>query len=362
MCIEEHVALAPYTTLAVGGPARYFVAVESIAELEEALSFARAHGLSTFVLGGGSNIVVSDHGFDGLVVKNEIGGMTFGETGTVRAGAGVEGDKLVSASVARGLWGIESMSGIPGTVGAAIVGNIAAYGQAVSDTLQSVEIVDAASGGAAIERRAVSSLGLRYRYSDFQNSTLESKVILAATFQLSTSTTSELKYESALRVARELELNVGTLSQRRAVILEARRRAGSLLAGSGSEQPHTAGSFFRNPVVSPELAERLIVQEEFGISGKGVLRQNLVHGGSASRVSAAHVLLAAGFARGQTWGRVRLHPQHILKVENLGGATAQDIYEVTHTIVATVEHSLGVTLEPEVRFIGTFSKNLKPKI
>ena len=95
--------------------------------------------------------------------------------------------------------------------------------------------------------------------------------------------------------------------------------------------------------------------KNFSIKREDLLRQNIIHGGDKSRVSAAHVLLAAGFARGQTWGNVRLHPDHILKIENIGNASAQEIYDVVQNIISTVQQKLGITLEPEVRFLGDFS-------
>lgn len=358
MNIQKRVTLAPYTTLKVGGPARSFVTVTTTDELKEALSFAHEKDIPVFVLGDGANIVISDEGFDGLVINMCITGIEFKnldeEKVAVTAYAGEEWDDLVIACVENELWGIENTSGIPGTVGAAIVGNIAAYGQAVADTLHSVEVIDTTDAESGIETLAVEDLGLRYRYSDFQNEKLGTKVVISATFVLNKAQTKKLEYESALRVARELDLDPDDLEERRTIILEARRRAGSLLKGEGIIEAHTAGSFFRNPEVPAEVARQLARSEEFGVSERSILKQNLVHGGSTARVSAAHVLLAAGFERGQSWGSVRLHPQHILKIENTGGARAQDIYNVSTHIVSTAKEKLGIDLEPEVRFIGRF--------
>jgi UDP-N-acetylmuramate dehydrogenase len=119
---------------------------------------------------------------------------------------------------------------------------------------------------------------------------------------------------------------------------------------------HTAGSFFRNPMVDTETAEKLMAHDETGKSAELLKQMNQVHGGDQKRVSASHVLLAAGFERGQAWGPVRLHPDHILKIENTGGATAQQIHDVAQEIVRTVKEKLNVDIQPEVRFLGVFDE------
>jgi len=180
-------------------------------------------------------------------------------------------------------------------------------------------------------------------------------VILRAAFALKPTPTQDLVYRSALDVAEERNHDIHTLDGRRQAILETRRRAGSLWDYRGPEtQMHTAGSFFRNPLVSTETAEQLMAYDETGKSLELLKKMHQVHGGNQKRVSAAHVLLAAGFQRGQAWGPVRLHPDHILKIENTGGATAQAIYDVAQEIIATVKSKLDIDLTPEVRFLGEF--------
>jgi len=148
-------------------------------------------------------------------------------------------------------------------------------------------------------------------------------------------------------------LEPDSLANRRKIILQTRRRAGSLLQDT-TVGPWTAGSFFKNPMVGEAEIRKIIDHEETNTTREMLLRQNVIHGGSRARVSAAHVLLAAGFHRGQTWDQVRLHPDHILKIENLGKAAASDIYKVVQLIISTVKEKLGIDLEPEVRFIGEF--------
>ncbi len=158
-----------------------------------------------------------------------------------------------------------------------------------------------------------------------------------------------------MSVAEELGSDIETLAGRRAAIIETRRRAGSLYHPNDKHGQRTAGSFFKNPMVSTEKATMLASFDESGKTLERINEQNRIHGGDSHRASAAHVLLAAGFSRGQTWNHVRLHPDHVLKVETLPEATAQEVYEVAQEIITTVKHKLDITIVPEVRFLGDFS-------
>ena len=145
MNIEKNVPLAPYTTFGIGGPALFLICVKNVEELKEALSFAAQKQLRVLVLGGGSNVVIEDSGFDGLVIKIEIKGIEIEQSAggaVVTAGAGESWDALVERTAQEGLWGMENLSGIPGTVGGAVAGNIGAYGQALSQTVAWVDALD----------------------------------------------------------------------------------------------------------------------------------------------------------------------------------------------------------------------------
>src|SRR3989344_5168384 len=156
MHIEENVLLGPFTTFGIGGYAKFFTRARINEELKEALSFAKEKNLKTFILGGGSNVLINDAGFDGLVIKIEIEGVAFdGET--VLAGAGEQWDTLVKQAVEKDLWGIENLSGIPGSVGAAPVQNIGAYGQELKDSLAWVDALDVGSG--EVKRLTVEDCG-----------------------------------------------------------------------------------------------------------------------------------------------------------------------------------------------------------
>lgn len=346
-----NVSLAGYTSLGAGGPAERLLTCGSSVELQQALESISES--PSWVLGYGANVLIADGGLPGTTIFTRSSTVAMDEDNLLVADAGVWWDDVVQYALHENLWGLELMSAIPGGVGAAVVGNIAAYGQAVADTLQWVEVFDKASR--QVRRLTANELGLDYRYSDFQAERLAGLVILRAAFLLSTEPTQELVYQSALDTAEELNHDVHTLDGRRQTIIETRRRAGSLWDWRTPEAfLHTAGSFFRNPMVDSETANHVMAYDETGKSAELLQKMNQLHGGDAKRVSAAHVLLAAGFRRGQTWGPVRLHPSHILKIENTGGATARQIYDVALEITTTVHEKLGITLTPEVRFLGEF--------
>lgn len=348
MRTQQNVALADFTSFGTGGPAQTLITIDETSELADVL---RDCVRPIWFLGDGANVLVSDDGLPGTTLHLKTSEIKIDDE-TFVVDAGVEWDTLVQKSIDHNLWGLERTSGIPGSVGAAVVGNIAAYGQAVSETLQWVDVIDTKSDNQQTVRLSSNELGLEYRYSKFQTPEFKTYLITRAAFTLSKES-KPLEYASALKVASELSLDANDLNQRREIILEARRRIGSLLEGD-NKHVKTAGSFFRNPLVTPEQAEQVMSYEERGINYAQIKKQNAVHGGSAQRVSAAHVLLAAGFTRGQTWNQVRLHPDHILKIENMGTATSRDIHNVAQEIIETVKEKLGINLEPEVRFLGKF--------
>lgn len=352
MHTETSYPLAPLTSFKTGGSAETAIVLDDVSQFDIALD--NAQGAPYWFLGFGSNSLISDRGLPGtaFIMRN---GLIRQEENTLIVDAGVWWDDLVQYAIAHNLWGLEFMSAIPGGVGAAVVGNIAAYGQAVADTLSWVELCDSETG--ICRKRDASELGLQYRKSELLQ-TNRSLIVLRAAFALSSGPTKDLEYESALVFARDNGYDLATLQGRRDTILKAREAAGSLWDYRDDTTSRTAGSFFRNPLVDNATAERIMSYDETGKSLELLKKMNRVHGGTSSRVSAAHVMLAAGFQRGQTWfdGAVRLHPQHVLKIENAGNATSQQIHDVAMEIIQTVKAQLDVDLEPEIRFLGDFDK------
>lgn len=345
-----NVSLKDYTSLHAGGTAERLWILENDDDLLSAATEAATNG-PIWTLGYGSNCLVSDKGLPGTVLINKAGTLTKLSNTRFKVSSGISWDTFVQFIIDNGVFGLEFTSGIPGGTGAAIVGNIAAYGQKVADCFIEATVLNPLSGN--VETWQKEQLGFTYRSSALQLEQNQGLVLLDAVFELSEAPTTELEYESALKNAQELGIKPDTLQHRRQIILETRRKAGSLLQDNEAG-PWTAGSFFKNPLVDDQHIEAIISHEEAPLSREQLLKQNRLHGGTHLRVSAAHVLLAAGFKRGQTWGNVRLHPDHILKIENLGNASAQEIYEVMRTIIQTVHQKFNITLEPEVRLLGEF--------
>ena len=340
-------SLAPYTSLKVGGPAETLVLCDTYDEVLDSLR--HSDHTETRLLGFGSNSLISDAGLPGTTIVWRGGSISHSGT-EVTVDAGVWWDDLVVYAIEQDLWGLELMSEIPSSVGGAVFGNIAAYGQQVSDTLAWVELYDKQTG--TIERHDKSDFTFAYRESSLQSEPY--RIILRVGFTLAASPLHRLRYESALAIAQECNYATTTLEGLRDTIIETRRRAGSIYHPIDPDAERSAGSFFKNPLVTIAQAKALAQYDESGKTLDRVLEQNNIHGGSTQRASAAHVLLAAGFERGQTWDRVRLHPKHVLKLETLTGATAEEVYSVTQEIITTVEHKLDITLTPEVRFLGDF--------
>lgn len=346
MNVQKNQILAPYTSLGVGGLAEELVIINSHEGMVDALKTAERR---PWLLGFGCNVLISDNGLPGRTLIWRNGEVTISQTEAI-ADAGVWWDDVVKAAIDANLWGLELTSEIPSSVGGAVFGNIAAYGQQISDTLSWVEVFDFSTK--EIIRLDKSDIEFSYRHSSLQDQ--PDKIILRASFKLSNKPLHELKYDSALAIGEKWNLKPDTLENCREIIIETRRQAGSLYHPDDEKAEHTAGSFFKNPIVSTEQAKELARFDESGKTLERIENQSRVHGGDSHRASAAHVLLAAGFKRGQTWDKVRLHPQHVLRIETLPGATASEVYGVVQEILAAVQSKLNIKLEPEVKFLGQF--------
>ena len=344
MKITENQPLAPYTSLNVGGNASELVEVNTYDDMVEILNNTPNLPL---VLGYGCNVLISDNGISGRTLIWRDGSISLDGSQLI-VDAGVWWDDAVQYAIAHDLWGLELTSEIPGSVGGATFGNIAAYGQQVSDTLAWVDIYDFSAK--KITRHLTNDFEFKYRWSSLQDQ--KNLIILRAGFDLSNRPLHELRYESALSTATRLGITPDTLENSRKIIIETRTRAGSIYHPGDSAHEHTAGSFFKNPMVPLEQARKLATFDETGKTIERIESQNKIHGGSSHRASAAHVLLAAGYERGHSWGKVRLNPKHVLKIETLPGATADEVYLAANEIISVVKDRLGIVIEPEVKFIG----------
>src|SRR5262245_4148351 len=253
--MQEHVPLAPFTTLGVGGPARYFIHAPSERTVEEAVEFARTKNLPLFVLGGGSNLLVADNGFPGVVVRVEIVGLQWiDENGHVRllAGAGEDWDGVVAQCVERQLYGVECLSGIPGMVGGTPIQNVGAYGQEVATTLAHVRVYDLTSGTFAEMSR--DECGFGYRTSVFNTTGVARYVVLSGAYKLAKTGEPCVQYPD---LRRELaEVPNPTLKEVRQAVRRVRKQK-AMLIEPGDPDSRSAGSFFKNPIVTAEVFTRI---------------------------------------------------------------------------------------------------------
>ena len=345
MQLREHVPLAPFTTLGLGGKARYFIECDSEDEARAAIAYAADRLLPVYILGGGSNVVFLDSGFPGLVLRITIGGMELrdGPSPEVRAGAGVDWDTLVQRAVERGWTGVECLSGIPGTVGGTPIQNVGAYGQEIAETLASVVCLDRTT----LERRTFTAqdCGFGYRDSRFKRADRDRYVVLEVTLRLARDQKPRIRYPELQRAVASLG-GLDTVTPTEAVGLVrqavlALRRSKSMVLDPADPNTRSAGSFFTNPVLSAaafaDLAQRWKEIPSFPADG-GV------------KVPAAWLVEHAGFPKGYRAGEgAGISTRHALALVNLGGTSA-DLLALAEEVRAGVEKQFGIRLayEPEV--------------
>lgn len=354
MTIRENVELAPLTTLDVGGPARFFVEAQSAEEVVEALDFARAKSLPLFVLGGGSNIVVADTGFDGLVLALRIPGIAIdvqGDKAHLTVGAGVVWDELVAQTTERGLIGIECLSGIPGTVGGAVVANLGAYGAECSDTFVSAEVLVREEAGYVLKVFKKEECDFSYHDSLFSHDPGR-YVVLRATFTLATSGTSRLSYRDNRFDLEKLAAESGrepTPSDVRTAILRMRREKG-MVAGVYK----SAGSFFHMAFVSKEkYAQVLEKARTLDAEKEETLRPwSWEQSDGSYKIAGGFLLEYTEFKKGYVRSGAGVSPKHTLSVINVGDARACDIDNLARSMQDAVEHMFGIQLIREVEYVG----------
>ncbi|HOP40881.1 MAG TPA: UDP-N-acetylmuramate dehydrogenase [Geobacteraceae bacterium] len=346
--IQENVPLAALTTFDVGGPARYFVQIATEENAVAALAFAGVKGCDLLVLGGGSNVLVGDEGFPGLVILNRIKGLTVEEdddTVLATVGGGEDWQDFVDLCVARKWQGVECLAGIPGTVGASPIQNIGAYGQDVSQVIARVHCLETATGkSVAFDNE---ECAFRYRESIFNTTEAGKYLVLAVTYKL-------MKGGLPLITYRELEerlsgISSPTMAEVRDAVIAIRSGKGVLIR-TGYESFKSAGSFFKNPIVSRSLFDR-IAAVVVGSAVPPGWAWPLPNGNV--KISAAFLIQSAGFNRGYCKGNVGISPYHTLILINRGGATARELIDFAAEVRQRVLDRFGVTLQPEARLIGS---------
>jgi UDP-N-acetylmuramate dehydrogenase len=344
--IRDAVALAPLTTLELGGPARHLVDAADDDTIGEALRWAEARGLPAAILGGGSNLVVGDSGFDGLVVRIATRGLRFESAGgevLVRAAAGEPWDPLVAETVGRGLGGIECLSGIPGLVGATPIQNVGAYGQEVAETIRSVRVLE--RGTWRTRELVPEECRFDYRDSAFKHEP-ERFVVLGVTFAFRPAAAPALRYRE---LAEALGGNAqATLADARAMVLSLRARK-SMLVTPGDPNRRSAGSFFTNPLVSAEEADQVAARA--GAAGASMPRWPA--SGGRVKLSAGWLIERAGISKGLRRRAVGVSSAHALALVHHGGGTTAALLALAHEVAGAVRDRFGVTLVPEPTFLGS---------
>jgi len=348
MLIRENVPLAPLTTLGVGGPARYFAEARADAEVLEAVEFARARGRPLFVLGGGSNLVVADAGFAGLVLKVGITDLAHSTAShrqvTFVAGAGYDWDTLVAQTVEADCAGLECLSGIPGTVGGTPVQNVGAYGQDVAGTIQEVRALDLQS--LEITTLLNTQCAFAYRSSIFNTTERGRFVILRVSFAVRQGGEPSIRYADLERFFAGRS-NPPTLSEVREAVRDIRRRKAMLIV-PGDADSHSVGSFFKNPIVPGAIFEELSAR----LISRGLQLPSYPSADGFRKLPAAWLVERAGFAKGYRQGRVGISQRHALAIINRGGATTAEIIALKDEIQARVMDTFGIKLDPEPVFVG----------
>ena len=335
-------ALSNFTTLKVGGPAQKIVHAHTEDELVEFVKAADKAGEQVLILGGGSNLLISDAGFAGTVIRVESKGNALDydacSGGMIQVSAGEDWDKFVALTIEKGFADLESLSGIPGTIGGAPIQNIGAYGHEVSETIARVKAYDRTKG--EITTFTNEQCQFSYRNSVFK-AEAGRFVILNVTFQLR-------KGEQSLPItyaelAKFLSINIGDRApvvEVRKAVLQLRGRKGMLI-DAGDVNSNSAGSFFVNPILNKEIADKLPADAPRWPQTDGRVK-----------TSAAWLMEHAGVSKGEKLAGAHISSKHVLALTNSGDATAGDIVELAKMTRAKVFEKFGVKLEAEVQLVG----------
>jgi UDP-N-acetylmuramate dehydrogenase len=343
----EFAPLGPRTTMGVGGAARYLVEARAESDVLEALAWAKQRGVPVRVLGGGSNLVVADAGFDGLVLAMALRGVAFSAaSGDARltAQGGEPWDDVVASAVARGLAGLEGLSGIPGCAGATPIQNVGAYGQEVAETIESVRAIDR-ERGTAVELSAA-ACRFAYRDSFFKAEAPERYVVTEVRFALSERAPAAVRYPDLLREVERRGLVTPTLPEVRDCVLTVRREK-SMLLDASDVNGRSCGSFFLNPIVTPADAERVRAAV-----GGDVKVPTYAQPDGRVKLAAGWLIEQSGFGKGLRDGNVGLSTKHALAIVAHDGATADEVARLSVRIRDGVRARFGVELTPEPNFWG----------
>ncbi len=351
MLIEQNKPLAPFTTFGIGGLARWFVEAAGEAEIVEAAAWAGERGVALFVLGGGSNLLVSDAGFDGLVLRVALKGIHVreGKPGSgeriYEVAAGEDWEHCVQQTIEDGCAGLECLAGIPGTVGGTPVQNVGAYGQEVASVIERVRAYDLREH--EFVEFTAGECGFAYRRSRFNSADRGRYIVTRVDYRLTPGGAPTLRYAELQQAFPE-----GIQPSLAEVAAQVRRirQAKGMLMIEGDPDCHSAGSFFKNPVVSDtefrQIAAACKTWPPCFPAGSDSENQGKI------KVPAAWLIEQAGFAKGYALGSAAISSRHTLALVNRGGASAADVLALACQITAAVERRYGVRLEMEPVMVG----------
>jgi UDP-N-acetylmuramate dehydrogenase len=344
--IEENVPLAPLTTIGIGGPARFFFRASTVDEIRDALEWAREKKQPVFILGGGSNLLISDDGFNGLVIAVDLRGITVESEdrfATVKAAAGEPWDAFVAYAVKNKWAGVECLSGIPGSIGATPIQNVGAYGQDVSETIIRVEALDREAGRVRSFTNEECRFG--YRASLFKNHERDRYIILSVTFRLERGGAAAVRYPELKKYLEERGQSLEDLQTVREAVIAIRKRKGMVLDPNDPDT-RSDGSFFMNPILNS--AEFEAFRRHPGTEAA----PNFPGGDDTVKLSAAWLIEHSGFHKGFVHKNVGLSSKHTLALINRGGGTAAEAVELVRMVQDRVREKFGVEIHPEPNFIG----------
>lgn len=361
--LKQDAPLAPHTSIGLGGNADWFARVTDVNLLCEGLTWAAREKVPALVLGGGSNLILPDEGVRGLVLQLAFSGIRI-ETedsansgaerlASVTAAAGTSWDDLVASTVEAGLSGIECLSGIPGTVGATPIQNVGAYGQEVSQTIEQVECLDRAT----LERRVFTNeeCEFAYRRSRFKTTDRDRFIVLSVRYRLHAGKIQELRYgELKQRIVERFEsgqipAGIDGLRAIRETVL-ALRRSKSMVLDPADPNSRSVGSFFMNPVLSPEEVERI---SAIAMQRGSETEAPSFPGRAGTKIPAAWLIERSGYSRGFRRPGAAISENHCLALINPGDGTRRKLLELAEEIRVSVHRIFGVHLEIEPEIYGT---------
>jgi len=357
---QEAEPLKPYTTFKIGGPARYFTRAASMDDFRGALQLASKQSLPLFVLGGGSNILVSDSGYEGVVVHPACRGVEIrqedADVVTLEVNAGETWDDLVQRAGERAWWGIENLSHIPGQAGAALVQNIGAYGQQASNVVQSARVMDIATGASRVLSAA--DCGFGYRRSIFNTAARGKLIIVALTLRLAKHGRPQLDYPDVQAYFQERGIKKPSLTEIRQAIISIRDRK---FPFPREERGGNAGSFFKNLLLLETEFARLreMLRRNFPPRELGRLEEirNCFPTGDRIKIPTAFLIEICGL-KGHRIGGAQVNETQPLVLLNQGGATAQDVLALAQHVRKTVRARTGMAIAIEPELVGFTEREL----